>query len=129
MNPDEPVGWGLVRKSLPEMGLYVLFILFLVLVRPPIYVVAGVVTIYILIKMVVAVRFTWPRFLKACVVVYLVLGALYAVKHFIGGVWALVIAHVAGITLIIISRWRFIKKCDAQIKKQMDVIIKKGGKK
>jgi len=119
----------MLKESLPEMIGYILFIAFLIWMRPPIYITAGIVTIYILAKMILTKRFHWLRFIKACVVVYIFLGTIYCIYWFIGGTWALVLAHVFGVTAIIISRWRFIKKCDQQIKRQMDVIIAKGREK
>lgn len=123
---NKPIGWGMLKESLPEMIGYVLFIGFLIWIKPPIYITAGIVTIYILVKMLLAKRFGWLRFLKACIVVYVFLGIIYSIYYFIGGTWALILAHIFGVTAIVIGKWRFIKKCDAQIKQQLDVIIAKG---
>ena len=123
--PHQPVGWGLLKESLPEMIGYVCFIAFLIIVRPPLYITGLIVSAYILVKLLWKKQFHWLRYLKACVVVWIFLGIIYSIYHFIGGTWALILAHVFGVVAIIISRWRFIKQCDKQIKQQMDVIIAK----
>lgn len=128
-NNHQPIGWGLLKKSLPEMIGYVVFIAFLIVMRPPIYITALILTAYILIKMLLQKRFKLMRFLKACMIIYIFLGVIYCIYYFIGGTAALILAHLFGITAIIAGRWKFIKQCDAQIKQQMDVIIaKKGGR-
>lgn len=114
-----------MKESLPDMLAYIAFMAFLIWLRPPMYVTALLVTFYILAKMLWHKQFKLAAFLKACSFVYIFLGIIYSIYHFIGGTWALVLAHIFGVGAVIISRWRFIKKCDQQIKAQMDVIIQK----
>ena len=115
----------MVKDGLPDIALYVLFIGFIVLTRPPIYITAAVFTIYILIKMLVGRRFKLKSFIYSCLIIYAFLAVMYSIYYFIGGLPALIIAHLAGIGAIVYGNWSFIKKCDAQIKQQMDFIIAK----
>jgi len=125
MTSSKPIGWALLKESWPSMIGYVLFIAFIVLVRPPIYITAIIIMIYALIKMAWGGNFTVWKYFKTCIFICIFLAIIYAVYYFIGGWVAMILAHIIGVTMIVISRWQFIKKCDAQIKQQMDVIHNK----
>jgi len=125
MTSSKPIGWALLKESLSDIILYVLFIGFIVLVRPPIYITAVIIMFYMLMKMAWHGHFKLVKYLKNCLFICIFLAIIYAVYYFIGGWVAMLLAHIMGVTMIVISRWKFIKKCDAQIKQQMDVIHNK----
>jgi len=125
MSDNNSVGFGLVKKHLPQMAAYVAFIVLIVLFKPPIYITALLLTVYVFVKMNLAKRFKWKWFFKTCAFIYTFLAVIYGIYYFIGGWTAIITAHLIGITLIAKAQWRFIKKCDQQIKKQLDIIINK----
>lgn len=125
MTQHETIGWGLLKKSLPDMIGYIFFLAILIWLHPTIWVVGLIVTAYILIKLLAHKRFKIKSYAKTCVIAWAFIGLMYGIRYFIGGLWALIIAHLCGIAMVAVSQWAFIKECDRQIKQQLDIIRKK----
>ena len=119
------IGWHLLKKSIPEMLLYVLFIAFIVVFRPSLGFILLAVAVYILIRKLVSKTLSVKGYFKALLISYVFILFVYCLYRFIGGVWALVIAHICCVAFIIKSRWKFIMECDRQIKDQIDIIKNK----
>ena len=119
------IGWGMVKDSLPDMAAYVTMIVVMAVFRPPIFIVVGLVAIYIMVRLLIRRKFTIKKYIKSCAFIYGLLLAIYILKAFIGGLLAAVFVHIFLVGMIIYTRRAFIKQCDRQIKQQMDVIINK----
>lgn len=125
-NHENPaIGMNTLKESWFDIAIYVSVMIVIFGFHPPLWATLLLISNLVLVKQLYHKTFTIKGYLTSLATLGVFFGLIQILYRYIGGLWAIIITHVLGCSLMIWGARDFIKQADQQIKAQLQVIIDK----